>query len=236
MGSKNRFKKIYIKNNVCYYLDYTMRVIDINSREILLDEKQHENILVYDISYKTFIGSIPLRIRFDWIDGFIKIYDGIRDLVLFSNGWYDKVCDRNIYLISKKSGIADSINHKFARIRIDSYNSLPIKRILTFHVCILSLLYFDIIDVSEGTDVNKTIASKKWDICHYWYFLNKGFKFQPNICNRCHDLLLMFMSYTNTAILNIKGSNYGCVISAISKNEAINVIQNADFTKESGTL
>ena len=27
-----------------------------------------------------------------------------------------------------------------------------------------------------------------------------------------------------------------CVISAISKNEAINVIQNADFTKKSGTL
>ena len=44
------------------------------------------------------------------------------------------------------------------------------------------------------------------------------------------------MSYTNTAILNIKGSNYGCVISAISKNEAINVIQNADFTKKSETL
>ena len=22
-------------------------------------------------------------------------------------------------------------------------------------------------------------------ICHY--FLDKGFKFQPNVCNRCHD-------------------------------------------------
>ena len=34
------------------------------------------------------------------------------------------------------------------------------------------MLYFDRIDVSEGIDVNKTSASKEYDICHYWYFLN----------------------------------------------------------------
>ena len=49
------------------------------------------------------------------------------------------------------------------------------------------MLYFDRIDVSEGTDVNKTNESKECDICHYWYFLNKGFKFQPNVYNGCHD-------------------------------------------------
>ena len=39
----------------------------------------------------------------------------------------------------------------------------------------MKMLYFDRTDVSEGTDVNKTIKSKKTDICCYWYFLNKGF-------------------------------------------------------------
>ena len=34
------------------------------------------------------------------------------------------------------------------------------------------------------------------------------------------------------AILNIKGSHYHCIISLISKNEAIKVIQNADLTKK----
>ena len=34
------------------------------------------------------------------------------------------------------------------------------------------MLYLDRIDVSEGTDVNRTSPSKEWDICHYWYFLN----------------------------------------------------------------
>ena len=53
------------------------------------------------------------------------------------------------------------------------------------------MLYFDRIDVSEGADINKTSASKEGNICHYWHFLIKGFKFQPNICNSCYNLLMM---------------------------------------------
>ena len=51
----------------------------------------------------------------------------------------------------------------------------------------MKMLYYDRIEVSEAIDVNKTSASKEGDICHYWYFLNKGFKFQPNVCDRWHD-------------------------------------------------
>ena len=36
-----------------------------------------------------------------------------------------------------KSGITDNINHNFARIRIDSYDSLPIKKILSCHNVII---------------------------------------------------------------------------------------------------
>ena len=52
------------------------------------------------------------------------------------------------------------------------------------------MLYYDRIDVSEGNDVNKTSTLKECDICLYWYFLDKGFKFQPYVFNRCHDLLI----------------------------------------------
>ena len=51
------------------------------------------------------------------------------------------------------------------------------------------MLYFNRIDVIEGVDVNKASESKEWDNCHYWYFLYNGFEFQPNVCNRCYDLL-----------------------------------------------
>ena len=86
------------------------------------------------------------------------------------------------------------------------------------------MLYFDRIDISEGTDVNKTSASKECDICQYWYFLNCSFKFQPNVCNRCQDLLMMSMNLNDIAILNIKGSDYCCIISLISKTEAMNLM------------
>ena len=35
-------------------------------------------------------------------------------------------------------------------------------------------------------------------------FLNKGFKCQPYVCNRCLELLMMLMNLKNTAILKIK--------------------------------
>ena len=98
------------------------------------------------------------------------------------------------------------------------------------------MIYYDRIDVSEGIDVNKTSASKECDICHYWYFLNYSFKFQPNVCNRCHDLLMMSVNLSDIAILNIKSSDCRCIISLISKNEAINLMQNADLTEKSGAL
>ena len=98
------------------------------------------------------------------------------------------------------------------------------------------MIYFDRIDVSEGTDVNKTSASKECDICHYWYFLNYSFKFQPNVCNRCHDLYMMSINLSDIAILNIKGSDCRGIISFISKTQAIKLMQNANFTKKGRTL
>ena len=93
------------------------------------------------------------------------------------------------------------------------------------------MLYFDRISVSEGMNVNKTSTLKYCDICHYWYFLNKGFEFQQNVCNRCHDLL-MSMNFRDIAILNIRSSDYGCIISGVRKNEAIDIMQDTNFTEE----
>ena len=66
------------------------------------------------------------------------------------------------------------------------------------------MLYYDRIDVSKGFDINKTSKSKEWDICHYWYFLDKDFNFQLHVCNGCHDLLMMSLNLSDIAVLNIK--------------------------------
>ena len=93
------------------------------------------------------------------------------------------------------------------------------------------MIYYDRIGVSERTDINKTSESKECDICYYWHLLNKGYKFQTNVCNGCYDWLMMSMNLSNIAILNIKSDDYCCIISKIRKSEAINLMQNSDLTK-----
>ena len=104
MESKDELKEIDIKNCTCYYFDDVMRAWDmIDFSDISLEEKlykeNNENILIYEISYKSSTDAKPLRIRYDKIDGFIKIHNKIRYLVLFD--WCDKVYDRVKHLISE---------------------------------------------------------------------------------------------------------------------------------------
>ena len=66
------------------------------------------------------------------------------------------------------------------------------------------MLEYDRIDISEGIDVNQTILSKECDICHYWYFKDIGFKYEPYICNGCLDLMQKAMTFNNIAIVYVK--------------------------------
>ena len=79
----NSKKEIDIKNHTSYYFDYIIKIEDFDGNNILLDKKSYKNILVYIILYKTLIGGKTMEIRFKKIDGFIKVYDGTRYLVLF---------------------------------------------------------------------------------------------------------------------------------------------------------
>ena len=87
----NEFKKVLIKNRTGYYFDDITKLEKFDLDNISIDKKSHENILIYDISYKTLIDTKPLRIRFDKIDGFIRIYDGTRYLAIFSSEKYDAI-------------------------------------------------------------------------------------------------------------------------------------------------
>ena len=61
----------------CHYFDDIINPKDFDFGNILIYEKLHENILVYDISCKTLIGARPFHIRFYKVDGFVRylVYD-----------------------------------------------------------------------------------------------------------------------------------------------------------------
>ena len=89
------------------------------------------------------------------------------------------------------------------------------------------MLQYQRIDVSEGMDINKSNKSKQYMLCHYWYFKDIGFKFQPYAYSICHDLSMMAYDLDDFMILNIKGVDYRCSECKMSKNTAIKVLNNS---------
>ena len=98
------------------------------------------------------------------------------------------------------------------------------------------MLEYDRIDILEGIDVNKTNASKECDICHYWYFKDIGFKYEPYLCNGCHDLTQKAMSFNDVAIVYVKGSAYRVHFWYTSKDDAISIINNSNLIDKKGVL
>ena len=88
------------------------------------------------------------------------------------------------------------------------------------------MLEYDRIDASEGIDINKTNASKGCDICHYCYFLDKGFKYEPYLCNGRHDLMQKAMNFNDVPIASVKGSDYRIHFWYMTKDDAIKIMKN----------
>ena len=146
------------------------------------------------------------------------------------------------------------------KIKFNSADNLPSNKILKLHMltvivrsvcqgdgkfylpvfldeCLyeLYMLEYDRIDISKGIDINKTNASKEGDNCHYWYFLDKDFKYGPYLCNGCHDLMQKAMNVNDAAIVSVKGSDYRIQFWYMSKDDTVNIMKHFDF-KKSGLL
>ena len=74
------------------------------------------------------------------------------------------------------------------------------------------MLQYQRIDVSEGIDNNK---SKKYEgciICHYWYFKDIGYKYEPHVSNGCHDLSMVVYDLNHFMVLYTNGVDYRCYV------------------------
>ena len=98
------------------------------------------------------------------------------------------------------------------------------------------MVEYDKLGISEGIDINKNTASKERGICHYWYFSDKNFKYEPYLCNGCHDLTQKAIIFNDLAIVSIKGGDYRIHFWYRSKGDAMNIMQNCNVSKKSGSL
>ena len=91
---------------------------------------------------------------------------------------------------------------------------------------VIKMLQYKKNDISKGIDTNKTSPSKECILCHYWYFKNVGYKFEPHVYNKCHDVFMAAYELKSIAILNVKEVDYRCVLWGINKNETVNILNN----------
>ena len=98
------------------------------------------------------------------------------------------------------------------------------------------MLEYDRIDISEGIDVNKTSASKECNICHYWYFKDIGFTYEPYLGNVFHDLMQKALSFNDVAIVYVKESVYRIHFWYMSKDNAICKMNNFNLVDKKGVL
>ena len=138
---KNEFKKVRIKNRTCYYVDDIIKLED------------------FDID-KTLIGVKPFRIRSHKIEGFIRIYDGTRHLTLLGSEKYDAIYNRIRYLIGLKGSITYAFFHYYAKIKVDSYYSLPIEKRFSLY---------------NGIILIKSVFNEDKNRCYYYIFSEKCF-------------------------------------------------------------
>ena len=102
-------------------------------------------------------------------------------------------------------------------------------------VWLIKMLQYEKIDVSEGIHTNKTSASKECMLCHYWYFKDFGFKFERYVCNKCHNVLMTAYKLENIAILSVKRIDFRCILWHISRDEAVNRL-NDSVLEDEGVL
>ena len=114
--------------------------------------------MVYDISYKTLIGSKPLCIKLDKIDGLLRSFDGTRYLTLFGTEVYDAIYNRIGYLISLESSITYVFLTILRKLKLIAMILLPIEKILTLYNVIILI---------------KSVLNKSKNHYYYKIFLEK---------------------------------------------------------------
>ena len=90
------------------------------------------------------------------------------------------------------------------------------------------MISYERIDCSEGIEFSKGENSIKCMICGYFYFKN-GSKYQPYVCNNCHDFSMTVMNLSDFFILNIEKVDYRVYASSVDKKDGVNILNSSEL-------
>ena len=99
------------------------------------------------------------------------------------------------------------------------------------------MLFYDRISEGEGTDANRTglDTSKECNICHFYFFTDRNFLYQPHVYNGCHYASLSTISLTDFKTISVKDNTYR-VVSNLPYNEIYHLIESSSLNNKFGFL
>ena len=82
----------------------------------------------------------------------------------------------------------------------------------------------------------KQVHQKNVIFITIWYFKDIGVKYEPYLCNGCHNLMQKARSFNNAAIVYVKGSAYRINFWYMSKDDATSIMSNSNLVDKKGVL
>ena len=80
--------------------------------------------------------------------------------------------------------------------------------------------------INKSEEINFEKKGSECMICHYWYF-SDGFKYQPYVCNGCHDFSMTVQNFNDFFIATVKNIAYRVYIDGVDKKTAIYLLNNS---------
>ena len=94
------------------------------------------------------------------------------------------------------------------------------------------MISYERIDCSEGIDFNIKEDSVKCMICNYYYFKDIGFKYQPYVCNGCHDFGMTEQNLSDFFVATIKNVDYRIYITGVGKKAVVFILKKSDLSNK----
>ena len=79
-------------------------------------------------------------------------------------------------------------------------------------------------------------TSRFFDVCKFCFLLNKNFNYKDYACNGYHNLLMMVFALDNIATLRVGDIYYQCILTDISRIEALRRLINVNNLGKRGVV
>ena len=116
---------------------------------------------------------------------------------------YEELWSKIRDLIKSIMKNSDNYVEKYMKIKFNTDDDLPLNKTIEIPsiINVVRAVFMKITHIIRKflQVIQKTRKSKECDICHFLCLLNKGLKFQLNVCNGCNDLLMMSMNRNGIA-------------------------------------